>query len=134
MSNIFVKGTAPFYPVPQHLVSSGTLKRLSEGAHKLYQVILYCAQKQTRAVLELSNREIHDLVELSPNTIRRGRTKLLEARLIDLHRPPGGQWTYTVLNPLTGGLLPGSGFKRVGRDPLTPTSAASSPSWAELGK
>ena len=134
MSNIFVKGTAPFYPVPQHLVSSGTLKKLSEGAHKLYQVILFCAQKQTRVVLDLSNREIRDLAELSPNTIRRGRTELWEARLVDLQRAPGGRWSYVVLNPLTGGPLPGSGLKRGGGNTPTPSPGASSPPWADLGK
>lgn len=134
MSNIFIKGTAPFYPVPQHLVSSGRLKKLSEGAHKLYQVILFCAQKQTRAVLQLSNREIRDLAGLSPNTIRRGRTELWEARLVDLQRPLGGQWSYVVLNPLTGGPLPGSGLKRGGRDTETSSSVASSLPWTEFGR
>lgn len=131
MSNIFVKGTAPFYPVPQHLINSGTLAKLSEGGHKLYQLILYMAQQHTRAALELSNRDIHKLVALSPTTIRRARTELKEAELIDLRHLPGGRYTYVVLNPHTRGPLPGRRSERGGG---SPPSASFAPPWSDIGR
>jgi hypothetical protein len=106
VSNVFTKGTAPFYPVPQFLVSSGALKDLRDGAHKLYQFILFTAQQRTRVALELSNVEIREAVGLSPNTIRRARTELKEAGLIDLRQARGGRYTYLILNWLTGAPLP----------------------------
>jgi hypothetical protein len=133
MSNVFVKGSAPFYSVPQHLVNSGKLKKLSEGAHKLYQLILFKAQKHTRVALELSNREIHESVGLSANTVRRGRTELWEAGLIESQRAPGDRFTYVILNPLTGCPLSGLRLNRQGSRPTKSTSSAFSPSWADLG-
>lgn len=135
MSNIFIKGTAPFYSVPQHLVDSGKLRSLSEGAHKLYQFILFKAQKHSRPVLELSNREIREAVGLSPNTIRRGRTELWEAGLVRYKRDRGERFTYVVLNPLAiSRPLPGAEPKSGGGPPLTPAAETLSPSWEALSK
>jgi DNA-binding transcriptional ArsR family regulator len=132
VSNVFVKGTAPFYSVPQALIASGKMKRLRDGAHKLYQLILYTAQQRTRVGLELSNREIRELGGLSPNTVRRARTELREAGLIDLRQVPGGRYTYVILNPLNGVPLPGRGAERSGAIP--PASASPVPTWSEIGK
>jgi hypothetical protein len=141
VSNVFVKGTAPFYSVPQALVTSGKLRNLREGAHKLYQLILYAAQQRTRVALELSNREINELAGLSPNTIRRGRTELAEIGLIHLRQSPGGRYTYVILNPLTGVPLPGRGSETArgippasAVSPPMPSSASHVPSWSEIGK
>ena len=141
MSNVFVKGTASFYPVPQCLVSSGLLRNLSGGALKLYQLILYAAQHRTRVELELSNLEVLKVAGLSPNTIRRARTELKEARLIDLRQAPGGRYTYVILNPLTGAPLPHPRSPHGSIDPSTPSIASTPPaplacsvSWAEISK
>jgi DNA-binding transcriptional ArsR family regulator len=142
VSNVFVKGTAPFYSVPQALVSSGKLKNLREGAHKLYQLILYTAQQRTRVAVELSNRGIRELAGLSPNTVRRARTELSEAGLVDLKQVPGGRYTYVILNPLTGSPLPHPRSQPVGNTQSTPStppattpfSASFAPSWSEIGK
>ena len=40
---------------------------------------------------------------------------------------PGGRWSYIVLNPLTGGPLPGSGLKRGGGNTPTSIRPASNP-------
>lgn len=131
MSNVFTKGTAPFYSVPQALIASGRLRTLSEGAHKLYQAILYKAQQGTRTGIELSNAEIRDLVGLSPNTIRRGRTQLVECGLVELRGGLGDIYTYVVLNPLTGARLPGRGSAPTKND--NPTTPLCAPSWNEIG-
>jgi hypothetical protein len=139
MSNVFAKGTAPFYSVPQDLVASGKLKNLREGAHKLYQLILYKAQQRTKVALELSNREIRDLAGLSPNTVRRARIELWEVGLVELRQVPGGRYTYVVLNPLNRAplahprpVLGGSSSST----PSTPTPSAASfaPPWSQIGK
>ena len=140
MSNVFVKGTASFYPVPQFLISSGLLRSLSGGALKLYQLILYEAQHCTRVELELSNLEVLERAGLSPNTIRRARTELKEARLIDLRQAPGSRYTYVLLNPLTGVPLPHPRSRIGGNNPSTPStpppssSASAVPSWADISR
>jgi len=142
VSNVFVKGTAPFYPVPQFLISSGILKSLRGGAHKLYQFILFTAQQRTRVAFELSNPEIRRAVDLSPNTIRRARTELKEVGLVDLRQAPGGRYAYIILNRLTGTPLPHPSSRRGGSTPSTPpnpskppfASVTSAPSWTEINK
>lgn len=142
MSNVFVKGTASFYTVPQSLITSGLLRSLSGGAHKLYQVILYEAQHRTRVEVELSNLEVLERAGLSPNTIRRARTELKEARLIDLRQAPGSRYTYVILNPLTGAPLPHPRSRLGGNNPSTPStrstppppSASAVPSWADISR
>lgn len=118
--------------MPQHLVSSGTLAKLSEGAHKLYQFLLFSAQERSRAVLEISNLEIRQLAKLSPTTIRRARTELWELRLIDLRRSPGGPFQYMILNPSTGVPLPGSSFDSK-RGHISIPSPNATPAWNEIG-
>lgn len=128
MSNVFAKGTAPFYTVPQALIATGKLKTLSEGAHKLYQVILFKAQQGTRTGIELSNAEIRKWAGLSPNTVRRGRTQLVESGLVELRGGLGDIYTYVVLNPLTGVRLPGRGS-----EPTRNDHQATPLSWNEIG-
>jgi len=141
MSNVFGKGTAPYYSVPQFLINSGLLGTLSGGAIKLYQLVLFTAQQRTRVELELSNLEIRKQAGLSPNTIRRARTELKEAGLVDLRQVPGGRYTYVILNRLTGAPLPpprkpsGSGPSSPSMPSSpTPSSASFAPSWSEIGK
>lgn len=141
MSNVFGKGTAPFYSVPQFLIDSGLLKTLSAGASHLYQLLLYTAQKRTRVELELSNPQIRDQAGLSPNTIRRARTKLKEIGLIELKQTPGGRYTYVVLNPLTCSPLPPprpsqkSGTSTPSSPPvLVRSSPGIAPQWSQIGK
>jgi hypothetical protein len=142
MSNVFSKGTAPFYSVPQFLITSGLLKELSAGALKLYQLLLFTAQKRTKVELEMSNLEIRNQADLSPNTIRRGRTKLKEVGLVDLKQISGGRYTYVILNPLTGSPLPHPRSPQGGNSPAipsmastpTPSSASVSPPWSQIGK
>jgi len=142
MSNIFSKGTAPFYSVPQFLVNSGLLRDLSAGALKLYQLLLFTAQQRTRVELELSNRDIRRHAELSPNTIRRARTRLKEVGLVDLKQTSGGRYTYVVLNPLTRCPLPHPRSPRGGNSPATlsvpsmpaTSSASIAPPWSQIGK
>jgi hypothetical protein len=141
MSNVFVKGTAPFYPVPQFLITSGLLRSLSAGALKLYQLLLFAAQQRTRVELELSNLEIRQLANLSPNTIRRARTELRERDLIDLRQTPGGRYTYVILNPVTRKPLPNPRSTRGASSPSTlsplpaPSPASSeTPPWSQIGK
>jgi hypothetical protein len=155
MSNIFIKGTAPFYSVPQVMVNSGLLKDLSAGATKLYQLLLFTAQARSKSRLELSNLEIRQRAGLSPNTIRRARTKLMEVRLIDLEQVLGERYTYVILNPLTGLPLPNRrSFPRPGGTPLpnrrsfprpggtppglsqppTPGAPSIAPQWSQIGK
>src|SRR5579871_95902 len=137
MSNVFVKGTASFYPVPQFLITSGLLRSHSAGALKLYQLLLFAAQQRTRVELELSNSEICQLAGLSPNTIRRARTELRERGLIELRQTPGGRYTYVILNPLTRAPLPNPRSTRRGSSqsapslPSTPAPppATSAPPW-----
>lgn len=141
MSNVFSKGTAPFYSVPQFLISSGLLRSLSAGALKLYQLLLFTAQHKTRVELELSNLEIREQAGLSPNTIRRARTKLKEFGLVDLKQTLGDRYTYVILNPLTGSPLPRPSSQLRGNSPSTPSApsipAPSSPSvapqWSQIG-
>lgn len=142
MSNVFGKGTAPFYSVPQFLIDSGLLKTLSAGATKLYQLLLYTAQQKTSTELKLSNLEIRRLAGLSPNTIRRARTKLKEVGLVDLKRPSGGRFTYVILNPLTRLPLPKPRSPRGGSSQSTPSPpstpapsyASIAPPWSQIGK
>jgi hypothetical protein len=70
VSNVF-RDVVPFYPVPQALVTSGKLKNLREGAHKVYQLVLHTAQQRTRVAVELPNRgifkEVGTLTHHSPS-------------------------------------------------------------------
>ena len=139
MSNVFGKGTAPFYSVPQFLITSGLLSSLSAGAIKLYQLILFTAQKRTSTELELSNLDIRREAGLSPNTIRRARTKLKEGGLVDLKLTSGGRFTYVILNPLTGSPLPNPRSPPRGNSSATPSiptpsSETISPPWSKIGK
>ncbi len=148
MSNVFSKGTAPYYSVPQFLIDSGLLGRLSAGALRLYQLLLFTAQQKTRVELELSNFEIHKRAGLSPNTIRRARTKLKEFGLVDLRQSSGDRYTYVILNPLTGSPLPRPGSPLKGSGPSTPlapsisstpstlgpSSPSIAPQWSQIGK
>jgi hypothetical protein len=138
VSNVFPRGT-PFYPVPQSLIASGLLKNLSPGAEKLYQLLLFIAQKRTRIQFELSNLEIRREAGLSPNTIRRARTELKEVGLVDLKQTSGGRYTYVILDPATRSPLPRP--MRQAKSPSTPplslptTDAPSvAPSWSDIGK
>lgn len=134
MSNV-LKDT-PFFPVPQHLVKSGQLGKLTEGATKLYLLILFDAQHRTRIEMEFSNADIRALASLSPNTIRRARTELMEAGLIRLSLEKGGRYTYVLLNPVTRGELPrpdgrGRASPAVSVKSSTPTVSIG---WADIGR
>jgi len=133
VSNVFKDTKVPFFPVPQALVTSGKLKELSGGGLRLYQLVLFLAQKHTRVALRVSNQEIEQQAGLSPNTARRARTKLWEARLVDLRRTQDGQYIYILLNPLTGTPLQGRGSD-LGSDNSPPSSGGSAPPWHELGR
>jgi len=119
MSNIF-DPHLHFFPVTKHLIHSGHLATLRDGALRLYLVLLYLGQEQTRVELELSNQEIRRLAGLSPNTIRRARTEMSEAGLVQLKFSTGGKYAYVLMNPETG-------------NPMRRRTRARSPNWSEIG-
>jgi hypothetical protein len=141
VSNVFKSTGTLFFPVPQALISSGDLGKLSAGAIKLYLFLLFAAQKWTRVELEISNAEIREQAALSPNTIRRARTELKEVGLVDLKHVSGGRYTYVILDPVTRSPLPRPRALLRGNSPSTPsapstseTSTCASPAWSEFGK
>ena len=99
MSNV-LKGIN-FFPVPQDLLKTGTLKRLRGGASKLYLLLLYDAQRISQCSIELSNRDIGESIGLSPTALRIARVQLWEAGLIDMIEASGKATLYVVLNPVT---------------------------------
>lgn len=99
MSNV-LKGI-PFFPTPQELVKTATLKRLRGGALRLYLLLLYEAQRISQPCIELSNREARERLGLSPTTLRVARVKLWEEGLIDAVEELGKATLYVVLNPAT---------------------------------
>ena len=131
MSNVFEKGTF-FFIVPKALVKSGLLGDLSAGALKLYALLLFIAQEQTRVELELSNEEILKRAKLSPNTIRRARTNLGECGLIDLRHTAGGRYTYVILNPETRLPLPPPRWRA--KIPSMTDAPSVAPSWSDIEK
>ena len=139
MSNVFERKTL-FFPTPQLLVLSGWLGDLSAGALRLYLLLLFLAQQKTKVELEQSNSDIRKLAKLSPNTIRRARTELWEAGLVELKHPTGGAYIYVVLNPETHLPLPhpkarlGTGaVPSISPSEVSIVPASCSPSWSEIG-
>jgi hypothetical protein len=112
MSNVL--RTLRYFQLPQHLLESGILAKLSGGALKMFVAILYKAQHHSATFLPLTNAELKSLAGLSPNTCRRSRTELWEHRLIDLAEIPGSAMVYVLIDPATRQPLPSSSQAKYG--------------------
>src|SRR5205807_1721558 len=101
LSNVFKAQRVLFFPVPQHLVTSGAVKALTGAALILYVFLCFEAQRRSRVSLELTNAYVREQAGLSPTAIRDGATQLWEAGLIDYCNAPGKPRLFVLLNPQT---------------------------------
>ncbi len=91
-----------FFPCPQHLISSGTLRSMKPSEVKLYLFLLYEMQRKSVPTLSFTNRHITKITGVSPRSLRESRIKLSERRLVRTARDEGEAFTYQMLNPESG--------------------------------
>ena len=74
---------------------------MSRAELSLYLLILFRINKQQKATIALTNKEIERLAGLAPNSVLAGRTALCSRGLVQCERGLGGVYSYTICDPDT---------------------------------
>lgn len=100
MSNIFQFTPVTYFQVPETVIESGKWAKLKPSARDLYTLLLYLAQKTSRATIALTAGDaLRDGISLRAMTD--ARECLESAKLIRAERGSHGH-TYELLDPVTG--------------------------------
>jgi hypothetical protein len=90
-------GKSDWYPCPRKLITDGHLRDLSASALRVYQFLLFLAQKHSAINLEVANSEIELHCGLHQETAKRAREELTRAGLVIVNEPVSGVITYTLV-------------------------------------
>jgi hypothetical protein len=99
MALIFPSSTCPWFSIPQAVVKQEMLSRISGSAAKLYLALCYEGQRKTKTELTMSQSQLATMTGLSSNSLKSAAEELIRVKLLDVARPRGGTYKYTLLVP-----------------------------------